>query len=133
MSSTNTYSDTTSADYLNDVRRHIAANKAKNTSQTNITPRYIFPVEDTINITDSVSVAPDAVSGTYQVAQDSINLTDVPSQTSANPAKYSMPEYGYITEQGASLYNGNQPFVSTASGGFMPEAPIVMGFWELGT
>lgn len=52
MSSSNTYRDTTSADYLNEIRKEIAQNKAANVRSTAPTPAYIIPVSNSVNCTD---------------------------------------------------------------------------------
>jgi len=72
MSSPNTYRDTNSADYLNEIRKHQQQNKNANTNQNDIIPRFILPQPEQLNITDNVTL-----NNNKHEFSDTLNLSDM--------------------------------------------------------
>ena len=69
MSSVNSNKDTTTADLLNQIRKHILQNQAGRTASNDFTKSHILPVNDSIAFTDSVT-APTALGLIFKCTND---------------------------------------------------------------
>src|SRR3990167_3114727 len=63
MSSVNSSKDTTTADLLNQIRKHILQNQAGRTSSNEFTKTHILPINDSIAFTDVIDTDPPTALG----------------------------------------------------------------------
>src|SRR3990167_10778677 len=63
MSSVNSNKDTTTADLLNQIRKHILQNQAGRTSSNEFTKSHILPANDSIAFTDVIDTDPPTALG----------------------------------------------------------------------
>ena len=71
----NDLNDTTIADYINEIKKEIASNRAVKENK-NPTIRYLLDSTDSISLTDAVTI-----DGTTTTCSDNIALTDSDSRT----------------------------------------------------
>ena len=84
MSATNVYRDTTAADLLNNQRMQLLSQITPSGSgANNFTPDYVLPINDIIDITDSVTL-----NGGLQSPSDVIDITDSVTATFQNSGTF---------------------------------------------
>lgn len=77
------YTDSEAVDYLDDIRKYIAQNKAGKSAAANLIPEYSVPTNSDGNVTDVVSI-----NNNQQTPNDTLNVTDDVTRTNQNTGTF---------------------------------------------
>jgi len=70
------YTDSNAIDYLDDVRKYVAQNRAGRTAAANLTPEYTIPTISDLTVGDAV-----ALDSNKQTPSDSLTVGDAVTRT----------------------------------------------------